>query len=92
MIFVYICIILYRYIRLYHCIIIYHVITWHRAYGVMPGLRDRRRDHDCALCRSVSKRVELWEICSFQRRYKHWRGKSKFYCAGRCITGGEVCC
>lgn len=26
------------------------------------------------------------------RLYKHWRGKSKFYCAGRCITGGEGEC
>ena len=76
---------------------------------LMPGLRDRRRDHDCArgfssvlyrtvsncveLCRTVSNCVELWaDSCNSQRRYKHWRGKSKFYCAGRCITGGEVCC
>ncbi|CAK9104096.1 Palmitoyltransferase erf2 (DHHC cysteine-rich domain-containing protein erf2) (Ras protein acyltransferase) [Durusdinium trenchii] len=26
------------------------------------------------------------------RLYQHWRGKSRFYCAGRCITGGEGEC
>ena len=51
-------------------------------------------DHgqDCILAR-----VRVVHTCSYilhaehwRARYKHWRAKSKFYCAGRCITGGEA--
>ena len=54
----------------------------------MSGPPDQ--DQDCTLsCVRVVHFAGLWDV-EQRARYKHWRAKSKFYCAGRCITGGEV--